>query len=230
MATKMGSFTITTHVQRVDTISYARVGDLEQTPYFSGTDILDLIRSQLGYTVAEVEKRIRIVQIFGKEKDIHIKCRSPNHCPEMLAALPTIRVKGMESIGSPATPEIYDHRPKVIKVFLRQVLMTMEDEDILRELRKFCYISPETQLKEDMYSGEYTNIGTGGRIIYVKQIYSKAGLPLRLSIKGFSIFVHHYGQEKNFEKHRGIIWKENQERWQQREQERREREKENIVS
>lgn len=93
----------------------------------------------------------------------------------------------------------------------------MSDDELKKELKIHCSFPDETRIFKDTYKGNYSKIYNGVRYIHVKEILSKAGIPLKIQVKGREIYTHHQGQTKNPKQQQEIIWKERQQAWLSRE-------------
>lgn len=218
---------MTEQKERENTVSYFKEIQAEngQQIYESGTDVLKYLKEKMELTDAGLEDRVYMVQVFGRQRDIHIQCREEMYAQELLSKLPEMDIVGSKYVGERATPEIYDHRPRIVRIYLHDVPMTMSNVDIIRELRQHCFFTEGTRIYDDLYKG--TKILNGSRYITVRSVFSKAGIPLNLKVKGYNIRTWHAGQVRDRVKHQNIVWQEKKEQWQQRERERRERENAN---
>ena len=100
---------------------------------------------------------------------------------------------------------------------MKEVPITLSNTELKKALRQYCSFPEETPIYNDTYRGEFSNIKNGSRYINVREIFSKAGIPLKIYIKGRQIITHHFGQMKNMNEQNEMIWKERQAAWQERE-------------
>lgn len=73
---RKASFKIVESVVREHVITYRREELPEGTtrPYITGRDVLDHFRNVLQLDYDEIDRRIDVVQMYGPNRDIHIKC------------------------------------------------------------------------------------------------------------------------------------------------------------
>ena len=221
---RVSAFKIPEIVPREDTITYAREIDGEQKQYIAGQDVLAYIMKTLNFDKDGLEERIHLVQIYGRDRDIHIQCRSSLFAKELLENMPEMDVAGCRYVGAKASPDIYDHRPRYIRIYLHDVLITMNNEDLKRELQQHAVLNEDAKVYDDRYKN--TNILSGSRYVHVKNIYSKAGVPLTIRVKGFEIRTWHYGQIRDGNKHREIVLEEGRQTWLEKQRKERERQEE----
>lgn len=104
---RTGSFRMISSVCRDDVITYRRDESTSNArTYLSGNDVLDYIKDTLGFSYDEMEQRILLAQVHGRERDIHVQCHEPVNCEELLKRLPEIHPAGMKYVGAKATPDI----------------------------------------------------------------------------------------------------------------------------
>ena len=221
---RVGSFRIPEAVPREDTITYTREIDGEERTFISGHDVLSYMMKTLNLTKDGLEERISLAQIYGKDRDIHIKCRSPGSAKELLDNMPVMNIAGCRYVGTKASPDIYDHRPRYIRIYLHDVPITMKNEDLKVELQRYVVLNGDTKIYDDRYKD--TNILNGSRYLHVREVYSKAGMPMTFKVKGFEIRTWHIGQIRDRNKHREIVWEEGRRAWIEKQQKERERQEE----
>jgi hypothetical protein len=221
---RKASFKIVESVVREHVITYRREELPEGTtrPYITGRDVLDHFRNVLQLDYDEIDRRIDVVQMYGPNRDIHIKCHEEKYCKDFLQVLPIMTPSGIKYVGEKASPDIYEHRPKSIRIYLREVPLTMKNDDIKRALRQYASFPEDTPIQDDTYRDGYARIKNGSRFINVREIFSKAGVPVKIYVKGRLIYTYHFGQTRNPLQQREIIWRERQLEWQARESKRRE--------
>jgi len=206
---RVGSFRIFESIPRENVLTYRRTEIVDGTSriLITGTDVVKHLAEAFDYTAAQLEERVIEVQLYGPERDIHIQCQNAIIASEILHRTPKLYPMRREYIGNHATPDIYQHKPRSIRVYLREVPLTMSNEDLKKEMKNHCNFSDDTPMYHDTYRGDFSKIRNGVRFIHVKEILYKAGVPLRLNIKGRVIFTHHFGQEKTPILQQEKLWK-----------------------
>jgi hypothetical protein len=175
-----------------------------EAEYIRHTQVFDAIRKASGWLPCKLNGSIHTLQILSKET-VHIVFHKPEEVDPFFNKCPMLAIAGRQYIGSkPGSNNIYEKRPRSIRVKLHEVPITLSNDQILQVLSKYGTLPKRPVVFRDMYEPPYNNIATGSRTLYMEKINNKAGLPPSILIEDYPIRVYHPNQIRKYSERKKI--------------------------
>ena len=170
--------------------------ELRERRFPDGNQILNKISSIWNLPASVISGMVPTLTVRGLDSFL-MTCADAATMNEVLNKMPNVALDGKSFIGRLAEPDSYSFKPRRVKVFIYGAPLTMSAEVLKSRLSQFGDIDSEIDF--DYYEPPWERVSNGNRVIYFKNIYPSAGLPLVLWINGVRIKFRHRGQERNWD-------------------------------
>jgi hypothetical protein len=190
-----GSFTRKVEYKVENAVRYIATIGAEETerPFLKGKEVLDQLSKQPEFS--KILNSVLTLQTSGTDNFL-IVTKSQNECRRLVSSVSHVMIKGVKFQAEPGATDVFEYKPRNLKVMIYDAPLTTTDESIISRLKSYGDII-DNKVYWEMYAPPFTHVQTGSRFVFMRNVAPKEGLPTSINISNNRIKIRHSGQVRD---------------------------------